>query len=127
MIADRHEQCTLVFADLVGFTALSRGKDPARIVGELNTVFSRFDGLAAEHRAEKIKSIGDGYMAACGLPDPDHVAHVCDLALAMVAGMPALNAELGTCFQLSVGFHAGSAVAGLVGAAKSSYNVWATW
>lgn len=126
MIADRHERCSVVFADLVGFTAHVKGKDPATVVGELNTIFSRFDALAAEHRAEKIKTIGDGYMAACGLPDPDpdHVAHACDLALAMVAAMPALNAELGTHFQLRVGVNTGSAVAGIVGSSKFSYDVW---
>ena len=126
MIADRHEHCSVVFADLVGFTAHVKGKDPARIVRELNTIFSRFDTLAAEHRAEKIKTIGDGYMAACGLPDPDpdHVAHACDLALAMVSAMPALNAELGTRFQLRVGVNTGSAVAGIVGSSKFSYDVW---
>lgn len=126
MIADRHEHCSVVFADLVGFTARSRLKDPAQIVGELNTIFSRFDELALQHRAEKIKTIGDGYMAACGLPDPDpdHVAHACDLALAMVAAMPALNAELGTRFELRVGFNTGSAVAGIVGSSKFSYDVW---
>jgi adenylate cyclase len=126
MIADRHEHCSVVFADLVGFTAHSKGKDPAQIVGELNTIFSRFDALAAEHRAEKIKTIGDGYMAACGLPDPDsdHVAHACDLALAMVAAMPVLNAELGTRFQLRASVNTGSAVAGIVGSSKFSYDVW---
>lgn len=126
MIADRHEQCSIVFADLVGFTAHSKGRDPAQILGELNTIFSRFDALVAEHQAEKIKTIGDGYMAACGLPDPDsdHVAHACDLALAMVAAMPALNAELGTRFQLRAGVNTGSAVAGIVGSSKFSYDVW---
>ncbi|MDF2969400.1 MAG: adenylate/guanylate cyclase [Nocardioidaceae bacterium] len=126
MIADRHEECSVVFADLVGFTAHSKGKDPAQIVGELNTIFSRFDAIAAKHRAEKIKTIGDGYLAACGLPDadPDHVAQACDLALAMVEAMPVLNSELGTHFQLRVGVNAGSAVAGIVGSSKFSYDVW---
>jgi class 3 adenylate cyclase len=126
MIADRHEHCAIVFADLVGFTAHAKGRDPAQIVGELNTIFSRFDALAAQHHAEKIKTIGDGYMAACGLPDadPDYLAHACDLALAMIASMPELSAELGTDFQLRVGVNAGSAVAGIVGSSKFSYDVW---
>lgn len=126
MIADRHAHCTVVFADLVDFTAHSRGKDPAAIVGELNTIFSAFDALAVEHHAEKIKTIGDGYMAACGLPEPDaeHAAHACDLALAMVAAMTPLNAVLGTHFQLRVGVNSGSVVAGVVGASKFSYDVW---
>ena len=115
-----------MFADLVGFTAHSKGKDPEQIVGELNTIFTRVDALAAQHRAEKIKTIGDGCMAATGLPDPDpdHVTHACDLALAMVDAMPGLNIELGTDFQLRVGVNTGSAVAGVVGTSKFSYDVW---
>jgi adenylate cyclase len=126
MIADRHEHCSVVFADLVGFTAHAKDKDPAQVVGELNAIFSRFDALAAQHQAEKIKTVGDGYMAACGIPqpDPDHLTHACDLALAMVTAMPALNAELGTRFEVRVGLAAGSAVAGIVGSAKFSYDVW---
>jgi adenylate cyclase len=126
MIADRYDGCTILFADLAGFTAHSKGKDPAHLVGELNTIFTRFDALAAQHGAEKIKTIGDGYMAATGLPDPDpaHVAHACDLALAMLDAMAALNAELGTDFALRVGVNTGSAVAGVVGTSKFSYDVW---
>lgn len=126
MIADRVEGCSIVFADLVGFTAHSKGKDPTKIVDELNTIFTRFDALAAQHGAEKIKTIGDGYMAATGLPDPDpdHVRHAADLALAMIDAMPALNDELGTDFRLRVGVNTGSVVAGVVGASKFSYDVW---
>lgn len=126
MIADQHEHCSVIFADLVGFTAHAKGKDPAQVVGELNTIFSCFDGLVTHHRAEKIKTMGDGYLAACGLPNPDkdHLAHACDLSLAMMAAMPALNAELGTRFQLRVGLNAGNAVAGIVGSSKFSYDVW---
>lgn len=126
MIADRHDGCTIVFADLVGFTAHSKGKDAEQIVGELNTVFSRFDTLTTQHGAEKIKTIGDGYMAAAGLPDPDpdHVAHACDLALAMVEAMPGLNTDMGTDFALRVGVHTGPAVAGVVGTSKFAYDVW---
>ncbi|MFK5647004.1 adenylate/guanylate cyclase domain-containing protein [Ornithinimicrobium sp. LYQ121] len=119
MIADRHEQCSVVFADLVGFTAHSKGKDSARIVGELNTIFSRFDAFPQAPGGED-QAIADGYLAAWGLPDPDpdHVAHACDLALAMVAAMPSLDAELGTPFQLRVGWNTGSTVAGIVGSSK---------
>jgi guanylate cyclase len=126
MIADRHDACTIVFADLSGFTAHAKGKDPAQVVGELNVIFTQFDALASLHRAEKIKTIGDGYMAACGLPDadPDHVAQACDLGLAMVDAMSGLNAELGTDFGLRVGVHTGSAIAGVVGTSTFSYDVW---
>ena len=126
MIADRHDACTIVFADLSGFTAHAKGKDPAQVVGDLNVIFTRFDALTSLHRAEKIKTIGDGYMAACGLPDadPDHVAHACDLGLALVDSMSGLNAQLGTDFGLRVGVHTGSAIAGVVGTSTFSYDVW---
>jgi guanylate cyclase len=126
MIAEHHDACSLVFADLVGFTEHSRGKPPEQIVGELNTIFTRFDQAARDHGAEKIKTIGDGYMAATGLPDPDpqHVQHACDLALDLLAAMPRLNAELGTDFALRVGVNTGPAVAGVVGASKFAYDVW---
>jgi hypothetical protein len=107
MIADRFDGCTILFANLVGFTAHSKGKEPEQVVAELNAIFTRFDALSAQFGAEKIKTIGDGYMAACGLPDPnpEHVTHGCDLALAMLDAMPDLNTQLGTDFQLRVGVH----------------------
>ena len=126
LIADHHDACTIVFADLAGFTGYSKGKEPARIVGELNTIFSQFDESAAQHRAERIKTIGDGYMAATGLPDADplHVEHACELALELVSAMPELNARLGTDFSLRVGVNTGPAVAGVVGTSKFAYDVW---
>lgn len=124
--ARRFDSVTVLFADLVGFTAHSKDSDPEQIASELNSIFTRFDELAADCGAEKIKTIGDGYMAACGLPspDPDHVQHTCDLALSMLDAMPDLNARLGTDFRLRVGVHTGSAVAGIVGKSKFSYDVW---
>jgi guanylate cyclase len=125
-IADLHPGCTVVFADLVGFTAHARGRPPRVLLAELNTIFTAFDTLCAQHRAEKIKTIGDGYLAVCGLPqaDPDHLRNGCGLGLAMQDAMPALNARLRTSFSLRVGVHTGELVAGVIGSAKFSYDVW---
>lgn len=124
-IADPYD-CTVVFADLVGFTAHAKSLEPETLVKELNVIFSRFDQLCAENGAEKIKTIGDGYLAVCGLPQrrEDHLEAGCDLALSIVEAMPALNADLQTDFQVRVGLHTGKAVAGVIGTTKFSYDVW---
>lgn len=126
VIADHYDECTVVFADLVGFTAHSRGLAPAELVHELNEVFSRFDQVVAAHGAEKIKTIGDGYMVACGLPtpDPDHASTACRVALGLRAELPAVNGRLGTDYELRIGINTGSAVAGVIGTSKFAYDVW---
>lgn len=126
LIADAFGSCSILFADLVGFTSHAHSQRADRVVAELNTVFTRFDSLVAAHGAEKIKTIGDGYLVACGLPDPDpgHVTSACRVALALRDAMPDLNATLGTDFQLRIGVHTGQAVAGVIGTTKFSYDVW---
>jgi guanylate cyclase len=126
LIADRHPSCSVVFADLVGFTAHARERAPEVVVGELNAIVTRFDEIVAERGAQKIKTMGDGYLAVCGVPDPDpdHVRTACDVALALRDALPELNAGLGTGFQLRVGINTGGAVAGVIGTARFSYDVW---
>jgi guanylate cyclase len=126
VIADRFDECSVLFADLVGFTAHSTEVSPDRLVEELNEVFSRFDGLVADLGAEKIKTIGDGYMAVAGVPvSVDHPSEVvCDLAIAMQAEMPMLNQDLGTGFQLRVGVTTGKVAAGVIGTLRFSYDLW---
>lgn len=126
VIADTIPDCSIVFADLVGFTAYARLVPADRVVRELNTIFSRFDEVVGAHGAEKIKTIGDGYMAACGVPEPraGHVEAACALALDLLHSMDALNERLGTDFRLRVGLHSGSTVAGVIGTSKFAYDVW---
>lgn len=126
VIADDHAACSIVFADLSGFTAHAEHLPASQVVRELNTIMTRFDALVAAHGAEKIKTIGDGYLAACGLPepDPDHAGTACGLALDLRDAVAALDAELGTDFRLRVGVHTGPAVAGVIGTAKFAYDVW---
>jgi guanylate cyclase len=126
VIADDHPACSILFADLSGFTAHAERLPATQVVRELNAIVSRFDALVAKRGAEKIKTIGDGYLAACGLPDPDpeHVHTACALALDLRDAMDALNAELGTDYRLRIGVHTGPAVAGVIGTAKFAYDVW---
>jgi adenylate cyclase len=126
VIADDHPACSIVFADLSGFTAHAERLPAAQVVRELNTIVTRFDALVAARGAEKIKTIGDGYLAACGLPepDPDHARTACRLALDLREAMEDLDAELGTDYRLRVGVHTGPAVAGVIGTAKFAYDVW---
>lgn len=126
VIADEHQDCTVLFADIVGFTDHSSLVAPDLLISELNHIFSRFDGLVAECGAEKIKTMGDGYLAVAGAPEanPDHVGVMCELALRMQAAMPEINSELGSGFQLRIGLNTGRLVAGVVGTSRFSYDLW---
>jgi adenylate cyclase len=113
-------------ADLVGFTELSRNLPPRDLVILLNDLFSRFDTLVEKHGAEKIKTIGDAYMVAAGMPreceNPEK--RMADMALDMVDAVQAMSKDSGQDVRLRVGFHAGPVVAGVIGSRKPFYDVW---
>jgi class 3 adenylate cyclase len=114
-----------LFADIVGFTPLSAGLPPERVVAILDEVFSTFDALADEHGLEKIKTIGDAYMVAGGIPVPreDHCEAVADMALAMLAACASGRvAEAG--IRLRAGIDTGPVVAGVIGRRKFIYDLW---
>jgi adenylate cyclase len=123
IIADRFDAVTVLFADIVGFTELAAGIAPEVLVGILNEIFSRFDLLAEQHGLEKIKTIGDSYMAVGGLPmpRPDHASAVAALALDMQAAVQMLS---GGALSVRIGIHSGPVVAGVIGAKKFSYDLW---
>jgi adenylate cyclase len=125
-IADGFKAVTVLFADIVGFTELSQRLDPAALVNMLNRVFSAFDDLAADLGLEKIKTIGDCYMVAAGLPDqrPDHVEAAARMALGMKAALARINEETGYGLRLRIGLHTGPVVAGVIGKRKFSYDLW---
>jgi len=125
IIADRFEDVSVLFADIVGFTPLSTRLSAVQLVELLNRVFSAFDELAAQHGLEKIKTIGDAYMVAGGLPEPhpDHLAAMARMALAMLANVRQRTAELGG-LDLRLGMHVGTVVAGVIGMRKFSYDIW---
>ena len=126
MIADGFPDATVLFADLVGFTELSSRTSPEDLVALLNDAFGRFDELAAKHGVEKIKTIGDAYMVACGLPSrhEDHLGATVEFAFDILGELERLNRERGLSLQLRVGIHCGSVVAGVIGHNKFSYAVW---
>jgi guanylate cyclase len=115
-IAD-HAEATILFADIAGFTAMSAAMPAGELVAMLNAVFTDFDQLAREHGVEKIKTIGDAYMAVAGLPEPapDHVERIAELALAML-GRSAL--------PIRIGIDTGDVVAGVIGESKFIYDLW---
>ncbi|GAB1544318.1 hypothetical protein NUACC21_69940 [Scytonema sp. NUACC21] len=125
-IADRCEEVSVLFADLVGFTQFSTRKTPAQIVEFLNQIFSEFDQLAKKHGLEKIKTIGDAYMVVGGLPTPfqDSARKTAQMALDMQACLAEFNRKTTEVFQLRIGINTGDVVAGVIGMSKFSYDLW---
>lgn len=125
-IADHSEAVTVLFADIVGFTPLSARKTPQALVAMLNRIFSEFDMLAESNGLEKIKTIGDSYMAVSGLPDyrNDHAHAAATMALGMLRAIERISAEMGETLAVRIGLHSGPVVAGVIGRKKFSYDLW---
>jgi adenylate cyclase len=125
-IADRFENVTILFCDIVNFTAFAAAIPAGEVVGHLDHMFSGFDQLCRSWGVEKIKTIGDAYMAAAGLPEAraDHQASVAELALGMQDVVRDYNASAGVDFQVRIGIHSGPVVAGIIGRSKFIYDVW---
>ncbi len=125
-IADSFEEATVLFADIVGFTGICESVAPEALVAWLNEIFSTMDALVEEFGLEKIKTIGDAYMIAGGLPASrvDHAAAVADLALAMRAVSATQRTPLGAPLELRIGIHTGRVVAGVIGQRKFAYDLW---
>jgi class 3 adenylate cyclase/CheY-like chemotaxis protein len=125
-IAEHHPDVSVLLADLVGFTTLAAHIGPEQVVYLLNEIFSGFDLLALKHGLEKIKTIGDAYMAAGGvpLPRPDHAEAIAELALDMMAEIEKFNRAYNTSIQLRIGISTGSVVAGVIGRWKFTYDLW---
>jgi class 3 adenylate cyclase len=126
VIADAFPEVTVLFADLVDFTPRSQQIAPEQVVRFLNELFSVFDRLAQRHGLEKIKTIGDAYMVAGGLPDPrpDHAQAAADMALAMREEVARRRDPSGQPLQVRIGIDTGAVVAGVIGTSKFSYDLW---
>jgi adenylate cyclase len=125
-IADRFPDATILFADLVGFTNLAGRHSPGRIVDLLNSLFSSFDRLAKRLKVEKIKTIGDAYMAAGGVPEGSsgHALSVSEMALGMIDAVRETGKRFDETLEVRIGIHSGEVVAGLIGQHRSIYDVW---
>lgn len=125
-IADSFANVTVLFGDIVGFTALSSTTSATEIVEMLNGLFSLFDQAASDLGIEKIKTIGDCYMAVCGLPRPcpDHADRMARMALRMLEATAQYGQEKGLNLQLRIGLNSGPVVAGVIGATKFIYDLW---
>jgi class 3 adenylate cyclase len=125
-IADGYDEATVLFADLAGFTPLSERLEPAELVEMLDGLFSSFDALCEEHGCEKIKTMGDAYMAVAGVPTrrDDHAVAIAKLALAMreeVGRLPLIrDRRLG----VRIGINTGPIIAGVIGTKKFTYDIW---
>lgn len=126
LIADGFAQASILFADLQNFTEFAGTTSPQRLVRTLNVLFSAFDDLLEHHGVEKIKTIGDAYMVASGLPgkSDNHAEQITDYALAMLSAVKNFNEEEGYNFSLRIGIHSGPVVAGVVGKKKYAYDLW---
>ena len=125
-IADTFEDASVMFADISGFVPLARQLGARGVVDMLNRLVSEFDALSRRHRLEKIKTIGDAYMAAGGLPErsADHTERLVAMGLDMLGAVARLRAETGLDVKLRIGIASGPLMAGVIGRNKFSYDVW---
>ena len=125
-IADSFAEVSVLFADIVEFTKFSAHRSPIEVVSLLNQLFSVFDQLAQKHGVEKIKTIGDAYMAVGGLPIPrlDHAEAITEMALDMLDAIAQFSLETGVPLNMRVGINTGPVVAGVIGTNKFIYDLW---
>ena len=125
-LAERFDDATILFADIVNFTPLAAQVMPLELVHLLNQIFSTFDRLAEQYGLEKIKTIGDAYMIVGGLPLPNenHAEAVMEMAIAMQAAIQRFARIDGQPLQLRIGINTGAVVAGVIGIKKFSYDLW---
>ena len=126
VIADSFPEATVLFADIVEFTKLSAGLSPQGLVAMLNEVFTDFDLIADNRGLEKIKTIGDAYMAVAGLPvaTPDHAVRAAHMALDMLEAIDRFNERSGHALAVRIGINSGAGVAGVIGKRKFIYDLW---
>ncbi len=125
-VVEFHDEVSVLFADVVGFTQLSAELPPNRLIQLLEALFKAFDEIADRCGVEKIKTVGDAYMAAAGVPDPaaDHAARVARMALAMLAICDDLGRASGIPLNLRIGIDSGPAISGVIAQKKFAYDIW---
>jgi class 3 adenylate cyclase len=126
LIADTYQSVTVIFIDIVGFTTLAARMSAEELVQMLNEIFTVFDNVLRKHNVEKIKTIGDGYMAVSGAPQrsDEHAECAAYTALELLQTMKTFNEEKALSLQIRIGLHAGTVVAGVIGQHKFAYDLW---
>ena len=126
VIADQFDNASILFADMVGFTTLSENWEPARVVTLLNDLFTRFDVLAEKHGVEKIRTIGDAYMAVAGAPilRGDHATVIAELAQDMAQELALFRNEHRIDIDFRIGINSGPVIGAIIGKSKFHYDVW---
>jgi adenylate cyclase len=126
IIADEHQEASVLFADIVGFTNISQNISPTMLVENLNKIFTHFDKLVEQYNVEKIKTIGDAYMAVSGLNGhkKQHANKMADLALMMLSDIGKFSLDSRNRCTVRVGIHIGPVIAGVIGSKKFSYDIW---
>lgn len=125
-LAHLYKDVTVIFIDLVGFTKKSSIMEPSRLVTLLDDLFTRFDELASKHGVEKIKTIGDAYMAATGCPNPDgrHAERMIDFAIDLNQVIKEFNQSFSADFRIKVGMASGQVMGGVIGKKRVSFDLW---
>jgi class 3 adenylate cyclase len=125
-IAETFPEASVLFADIAGFTALAARFRPEEVVAFLNRYFSSYDELAEKYRVEKIKTIGDAYMAAAGIPETreDHAAALVLMAQEMIEVTRSISNECGLDLAIRIGINSGEVTAGVIGKKKFIYDLW---
>lgn len=125
-IADKFESVTVLFLDIINFTQISDRETPEKIVNALNSLFTLFDERAERMDVEKIKTIGDAYMAVSGAPtpNPDHAVTMFNFAKGLYKDLEKYNETAKIKFSIRIGLNSGSAVAGVIGKNKFIYDLW---
>ena len=125
-IADAYPETTVVFCDIASFTPWAAATDPGRVVDLLDDLFTRLDDLAAAHGVEKIKTVGDAYMAVAGAPveTPDHAVRAAAFARAALAAAESWRRDNGVELELRVGLASGPAVGGVIGRQRMLFDLW---
>jgi len=120
------DEVTVYFSDIVGFTNISTTLEPAVLIGQLNDIFTAFDNIMERHHCERIKTIGDAYLAVCGMPErcEDHAGHMARAALEIREFLEHRNAQNPIQWKIRIGLHSGKVVGGVVGIKKYIYDVF---
>lgn len=126
IIAEKYDNVSVLFADIVGFTDYASKSTPENLVSKLDLIFNRFDNVANKYKLEKIKTIGDAYMVAGGIPhvDENSCHHIGMMGIEMQKSIEDINRDYDTQFSIRIGIHCGPAVAGVIGQSKFAYDLW---